>query len=188
MAAMSRELHTAMCLQHLQVDLRDKSVKLSFCPFCACAGGNNLSYLNHIIIAHYNASYGCGKDLKQAFVLSSVLHNHKKVCLGFVTKKPVIGSDSKPSSSGGGDGSHGGSTQATPKKKDSKAPTTDSQGSSTQPASQTPPHHSGRETSHHHKSHKDSKDSSGDKKKKKKDASPARKSSSHKACKDGSRC
>ena len=55
-----RELHTAACLQWLQVNLHDKSVKLSFCPFCAYAGGNDLSYLNHIIIAHYNTSYSCG--------------------------------------------------------------------------------------------------------------------------------
>ena len=55
-----RELHTTACLWQLQVDLQDKSVKLSFCPFCAYAGGNDLSYLNHIIIVHYNVSYGCG--------------------------------------------------------------------------------------------------------------------------------
>ena len=89
-------------------------------------------------------------------MLSSALHNHKKVCLGFITKKPAAGSDSKPSSGGGGDGSHGGSTRATPKK-DSKAPATNSQGSSAHPASQMAPHRSGREMSHHHKSHKDSK-------------------------------
>ena len=132
----------ATCLWCLQVDLWDKSVKLLFCPFCAYAGENDLSYLNHIIIVHYNASYGCGKCLKQAFMLSSALHNHKKVCLRF-TKKPAAGSDSKPSSSGGGDGSHSSSTRATPKKKDSKAPTADSQSSSTQTASQTVPCHSG---------------------------------------------
>ena len=34
-----RELHTAACLWWLQVDLWDKSVKLSFCPFCAYVGG-----------------------------------------------------------------------------------------------------------------------------------------------------
>ena len=118
---------------------------------------------------------------------SSALHNHKRVCLGFITKKPAAGSDSKPSSGREGNGSHSSSTRATPKKKDSKAPGKDSQGSSILPASQTMPHHSGRETSHHHKSHKDSKDSSGDKKKKKKkEANPARQSSSHKARKDGS--
>ena len=80
-------------------------------PLLHIHGGNDLSFLNHIIIAHYNASYGCGKCLKQAFMLSSALHNHKKVCLGF-TKKPTTGSGSKPSSGGGGDGSQGsGSTQ-----------------------------------------------------------------------------
>ena len=145
-------------------------------------GGNDLSYLNHIIIVHYNASYGCGKCLKQAFVSSSTLHNHKKVCIWFIAKKSTAGSDGKPSSSRGGNGSHGGSTKATPKK-DSKAPATDSQGSSTLPASQTSPRHSGQEMSCHHKSHKDSKDSPGEKKKKK-DVSPAGKSSSHK---DGGR-
>ena len=184
------ELHTATYLRCLQVDLQDKSVKLLFCPFCAYAGGNDLSYLNHIIIVHYNASYGCGKCLKQAFVLSSALHNHKKVCLGF-TKKPAAGSDSKPSSGRGGDGSHGsGSTRATPKKKDSKAPATDSQGSSAPTASQMTPCCSGHEKSHCHKPHKDSKskkDLSGDRKKKK-EASSAKKGSGHKVHKDGGQC
>ena len=142
--SMLRELHTAACLRCLQVNLQDKSVKLLFCPFCAYAGegGNSLLYLNHIIIAHYNASYGCRKCLKQAFVSSSTLHNYKKVCIGFVAKKSVTGSDSKPNSGGGGDGSCGTFTKAAPKK-DSKAPAADSQGSSTLPASQTSPHHSG---------------------------------------------
>ena len=145
--------------------------------------GNDLLYLNHIIIAHYNASYGCGKCLKQAFVSSSALHNHKKVCIRLIPKKSTRGSGTKPSSGGGGDGSLGGPSKATPKK-DGKAPAADSQGSSALPASQTSPCHSGRETFCCQKSHKDSKDS-GKKKKKKKDVSPARKSSSHKACKDG---
>ena len=55
-----RELHTAACLRWLQVDFQDKLVKLSFCPFYTYVGGNDLSYLNHIIIMHYNVSYGCG--------------------------------------------------------------------------------------------------------------------------------
>ena len=118
------ELHMAACLWCLQVDLWDKSIKLIL-PLLHIHGGNDLSYLNHIIIAHYNASYGSGKCLKQAFMSSSALHNHKKACLG-LTKKPAAGSDSKPSSSRGGNGSHGGSTRATPKKKDSKAPAADS--------------------------------------------------------------
>ena len=116
-----------------------KTIILPLLHLCGGLGGNDLLYPNHIIIAHYNASYGCGKCLKQAFMLSSTLHNHKKVCIGFITKKPAAGSDGKPSSGGGGDGSRGDSTRATPKKKDSKAPAADSQGSSTQPTSQMTP-------------------------------------------------
>ena len=184
------ELHTATCLRCLQVDLHGKSIRMSFCPFCAYAGANNLSYLNHIIIAHYNSSYGCGKCLKQAFMSSSTLHNHKKVCLRF-DKKSMTGSDSNPSSGSGGDNSQGGgSTRATPKKHTSKAPATNSQGSSAPTASQMIPHHSRHDKSHHSKSHKDSKsnkDSPGNKKKKG-HASPARKSSGHKSHKHSSQC
>ena len=147
-----RELHTAACLWRLQVDLGDKSVKLSFCPFCAYAGGNDLSYLNHIIVAHYNTSCRCGKYLKQAFVSSSALHSHKKVCLGFTSEKATRVLDGKPSS-GGGDSSHGGSSKATPKK-NGKAATANSQGSSAPSASQPLPCNSGWEMSRHHKSHR----------------------------------
>ena len=119
-----------------------KAIILPLLHLCRGGGGNDLLYLNHIIIAHYNANYGRRKCLKQAFVSSSALDNHKKVCIGFVAKKFATGSDGKPSSSGGGDGSHGSSTKATPKK-DGKAPMADSQGSSVLPASQTSPRCSG---------------------------------------------
>ena len=150
--SMLRELHTATCLRRLQVNLQDKSVKLSFCPFWAYAGGNDLSYLNHIIIVHYNASYGCGKCLNQAFVSSSALHTHKKVCLGLASTKAAGIPGGKPSS-GGGDSSGRGSSKAT-LKKDGKAATANSQGSSVPSASQPLPRRSGQETSCHHKSHK----------------------------------
>ena len=181
--SMLRELHTTACLWRLQVNLWDKSVKLSFCPFCTYAGGNDLSYLNHIIIMHYNASYGCGKCLKQAFVSSSALHTHKKVCLGLASRKAAGVPDGKPSS-GGGDSGCGGSSKATPKK-DGKAATYNSQSLSAPSASQPSPHHSRWGTSHPHKSHK--KDS-GENQKKVNDASPARRSARHKACKDGGHC
>ena len=157
-------------------------MKLSFCPFCAYAGGNDLSYLNHIMIAHYNASYGCGKCLKQAFMSSSALHSHKKVCLRLTSKKVAGVPDGKPSS-GGGNSGHGVSSKATPKK-DGKVAAANSQGLSTPSASRPSPHCSGWGTSHHHKSHK--KDS-GEKRKKANDASPARSSTGHKVCKDGGR-
>ena len=178
--SMLRELHTTTCLQRLQVDLRDKSVKLLFCPFCAYAGGNDLSYLNHIIIMHYNASYGCGKCLKQAFISSSALHIHKKVCLGLTSRKATRVPDSKPSSIRGDSGCRG-SSKAT-LKKDGKAATTNSQGSSAPLASQPSPCQSGQGTSHHHKSHK--KDLAK-KRKKVNNVSPARRSARHKAHKAG---
>ena len=133
-------------------------MKLSSCPFCAYAGGNDLSYLNHIITAHYNASYGCGKCLKQVFVSSTALHTHKKVCTRLSSKKSA-----GDSGGGGGDASRGASIKGTPKK-DGKAPT-DLQSSSTTPAACSSPHRSGHEASHS----KDSKESSGSRKKKKKD-------------------
>ena len=175
--SMLQELHTTACLRCLQVDLHGKSIKMSFCPFCACVGANNLSYLNHIIIVHYNTSYGCGKCLKEAFVSSYALHSHKTVCLRF-DKKPMKGSGGKPSSGGGGDNSQdSSSSRATPKKHASRAPAADSQGSSASTASQITPHCSICNKSHHSKSHKDS---LGDKKKKG-HASPAKKGSGHKS-------
>ena len=136
---------------------------------------------------HYNASYGCGKCLKQAFMSSSALHNHKKVCLGF-TKKPAAGSNSKPSSGGGGNGSQGGgSTRATPRRRIPRLllPTPRAPA-----ASQMTPCHSGCNKSHRSKPHKDlksKKDSSGDKKKKK-HVSPTRKGSGHKSHKHSGQC
>ena len=146
-------------------------------------GGNDLSYLNHIIIVHYNVSYGCGRCLKQAFVSSSALHTHKKVCLGFTSRKAAGVPDGKPSS-GRGDSSRGGSSKATPKK-DGKVATANSQGSSAPLASQPSPCHSGWGTSHHHKSHK--KDVS-EMWKKADNVSLARKSTGHKARKDRGHC
>ena len=82
--SMLGELHTVTCLRCLQVDLCDTSVKMSYCPSCMYTSMNDLSYLNHIIIAHYNDSYGCGKCLKQVFMLSSALHNHRRCASGSI--------------------------------------------------------------------------------------------------------
>ena len=128
---------------------------------------------------HYNASYSCGRCLKQAFVSSSALHTHKKVCLGFPSKKASGILDDKPKS-GRGNSSHGGSSKATPKE-DGKGAATNSQGLSTPAASQTSPCHSEQGTSHHHKSTKDDRE----RRKKAANASPTQKSRGHKAHKDG---
>ena len=152
-----RELHTTACLWQLQV--------------------------TNIIITHYNASYRFGQCLKQAFISSSALHFHKKVCIGFASRKAARVPDSKPSS-GRGNSSHRVSSKATPKK-DSKAAATNSQGLSTPLASQPSPCCRGQGTSHNHKPHK--KDS-GKRRKKADDASPAWRGTGHKACKDEGCC
>ena len=128
-------------------------------------GGNNLPYLNHIIIMHYNVSYGYGQCLKRGVPRVSLQEGCRGS--GWQTK------------SGGGNSSHGGSSKATPKK-DGKGATTNSQGLSAPSASQTSPCHSGWGTSHHHKSKKDD----GERWKKAADTSPAQKSTGHKARKD----
>ena len=92
-------------------------------PLLHLCGGNNLSYLNHIIIAHYNASYGCGKCLKQAFISSSALHTHKKVCLRHASRKATGVPDSKPSS-GGGDSGRGVLPRPPPKRMARQPPPT----------------------------------------------------------------
>ena len=131
-------------------------------------GGNDLSYLNHIIIIHYNTNYGCGQCLKQVFISSLALHTHIKVCLGFPSKKASGVLDSK-SKSGRGNGRQGASSKSTPKKDGKGGTAANSQGSSAPSASQTSPHHSGWGTSHHHKSKKDD----GEKQKKVASMSPA---------------
>ena len=174
------ELHTTTCLQWLQVNLQDKSVKLLFCPSCMYVGGeDDFSYLNHIIVVHYNASYRCGKCLKQAFISSSALHTHKKVCIRLTSQKTARVLDGKPSS-GRGDSGHGGSSKATPKK-DGRVAAANSQDLSTPSASQPSPCCSGWGTSHYHMSHKKG---SAEKRKKATDVSPAWKSARHPACKD----
>ena len=49
------ELHTAACLRHLQVDLHDKSVKMSLCPFCTNVGMNDSVLLK----PHYHSALQC---------------------------------------------------------------------------------------------------------------------------------
>ena len=137
--------------------------------------------MNHIIIAHYNASYGCGQCLKQVFISSLALHTHKKVCLGFPSKKASGVLDGKPKS-GGGDSSHWGSSKANPKE-DGKGTAANSQGLSTPSASQTSRRSSRWGTSRHQKSKKDG----GGRQKKAADASPVQKRGGHKAHKDEDR-
>ena len=78
-------------------DVDSKPVKkLSFCPFCLYHGSNDIRYINHIIGTHYNAAYGCGKCLKEVFLLGQQLKTHIKVCVGFPKDDTTSSSDREP--------------------------------------------------------------------------------------------
>ena len=142
--SMLRDLHTAACLQCLQVDLRGKSVKLSFCPLVLTLGGGG-GEQPVIPKSHHHSALQCQlwvREVSEAdlcIVLSLAQPQESVHRAGL--QEVHQGSDGKPSSGTGGDNDHGGSSRATPKK-DSKAPTADSQGFSTLPASQSSPRHS----------------------------------------------
>ena len=70
--------------------------KLSFCPFCLYHGSNNLSYMNHIMVMHYNAAYGCGKCLKVVLLMGQMLKSHLKSCAGFPKDDTTSSSNWKP--------------------------------------------------------------------------------------------
>ena len=95
------ELHEVASLQHLAMEMvaEGGKEKVLFCPFCQYVGSNDMSYLNHIVIAHYDTSYGFGKCLKLAFKSRQQLKVHKKVCKGF-KKKAADKLAEKPASSG----------------------------------------------------------------------------------------
>ena len=85
-------LETKSCKQAAEAKPRkpganSKSVrKLSSCPLCLYCGSNDLSYLNHIVVVHYNVAYGCGLCPLAGRVLptSQMLKNHLKHCEGFL--------------------------------------------------------------------------------------------------------
>ena len=148
-----RELHTATCLQWLPVDLWDKSVKLSFCPFCTYVGGEQPLLLE----SHNNRALQC--ELQLWMMPETGIHlffgpanpqkgvpqvSLQEGCWGSRWQTQEWWRQQRPQ----------GSSKATPNK-DSKGATTNSQGSSAPSASQTSPCHSRWRTSHHHKSKKD---------------------------------
>ena len=80
------ELHANASLQCLKMETDTEAGgkikwKLSFGPFCLYSGSNNLAYLNHIVCAHYNVSYGCEKCLNEV-----ILTGHMKHCKDLKTE------------------------------------------------------------------------------------------------------
>ena len=70
--------------------------KLSFCLFCLYHSSNDISYMDHIVSAHYNMAYGCSKCLKEVFLLGQQLKTHIKVCTGFLKDDTTSSSDQEP--------------------------------------------------------------------------------------------
>ena len=88
-------------------DMNGKSIrKLSCRPFCLYHSSNNISYMNHIAVAHYNMAYGCGKCLKKVFLSGQQLKMHLKVCKGFLKDDIPSSSDQEPMPPGAQDSPH----------------------------------------------------------------------------------
>ena len=58
---------------------------VSCCPFCTYAIQNDPAYLNHIVCAHYDASFGCGSCLSAVTSSVQKMKEHIKECPGLTT-------------------------------------------------------------------------------------------------------
>ena len=65
-------------------------------PLCLYHNSNNISYMSHIIGTHYNVVYGCGKCLKEMFLLGQQLKTHIKVCVNLPKYDTTSSSDQEP--------------------------------------------------------------------------------------------
>ena len=60
--ALLSKLHSSTSLSWLRMEGVN-----SLCPFCQYSGSNDQLFLNHIVGAHYCASFGCGKCLNVVY-------------------------------------------------------------------------------------------------------------------------
>ena len=79
------KLHTPGALQHLPMKCEDDPadqprMKMSFCPFCFYQCHNDLTFLNHITLFHYDMGNGCGKCVEEVFITSQSFKVHFKEC------------------------------------------------------------------------------------------------------------
>ena len=80
-----RKLHMPGALQHLPMKCKDDPVdqpriKMSFYLFCSNHCHNDSTFLNHIMLFHYNVGYGCGKCVEEVFITSQSFKVHFKEC------------------------------------------------------------------------------------------------------------
>ena len=85
-----QELHTRNALVQIHIyqsgDAKDgHGARVSCCPFCAYTVQNDPAYLNHIVCAHYDASFGCGSCLSAVTSSVQKMKEHIKECPGLTT-------------------------------------------------------------------------------------------------------
>ena len=85
-----QELHTRNALVRIHIyqsgDTKDgPGARVSCCPFCAYTIQNDPAYLNHIVCAHYDASFGCGSCLSAVTSSVQKMKDHIKECPGLTT-------------------------------------------------------------------------------------------------------
>ena len=95
-----QELHTRKALVRIHIyqsgDAKDRhSAHVSCCPFCAYAVQNDPAYLNHVVCAHYDASFGCGSCLSAVTSSVQKMKEHIKECPGLTTL-PTLSQESAP--------------------------------------------------------------------------------------------
>ena len=81
------ELHKLGALQCLLMKCEDDPAdqprtKTCFCPFCSYHCCNDSTFLNHIVLFHYDAGYGYGKCVEEVFITSQSFKVHLKECDG----------------------------------------------------------------------------------------------------------
>ena len=79
------KIHMPGALQHLPMKCEDNPVdqprmKTSFCPFCSYHWRNDSTFLNHIVLFHYNVGYSCGKCVEEVFITSQSFKVNFKEC------------------------------------------------------------------------------------------------------------
>ena len=90
------ELHMLGALQHLPMKCKDDPadqlrMKTSFCLFCSYHCHNDSTFLNHIMLFHYNVGYSCGKCVEEVFITSQSFKVHFKECDGLSCNSTDMG-------------------------------------------------------------------------------------------------
>ena len=96
-----QELHTRSALVRIPICLPGETKDehrpcVSCCPFCAYTIQNDPAYLNHIICAHNDVSFGCGACLSAVTSSGQQMKNHIKECSG-LAPPPMASQESMPS-------------------------------------------------------------------------------------------